>query len=93
MVPEFAEAAFALDKGQFTETPVQTQFGWHVIKVEDRRATAPPTVEDVAEAMRADLAREIGTAYIEGLRKEADVQRFNPDGSPLKDGGKTQAPQ
>ncbi len=93
MVPEFAEAAFALDKGQFTETPVQTQFGWHVIKVEDRRDTAPPTVEDVAEAMRADLAREIGTAYIQGLRKEADVQRFNPDGSPLKDGGKTQAPQ
>ncbi len=93
MVPEFAKAAFALDKGQFTETPVQTQFGWHVIKVEDRRDAATPTVEGVAESMRADLAREIGTAYIQGLRKEADVQRFNPDGSPLKDGGKTQAPQ
>ncbi len=93
MVPEFAEAAFALDKGQFTETPVKTQFGWHVIKVEDRRAAKPPAVEDVSETLRADLAREIGSAYIQGLREKADVQRFNPDGSPLKDGGKAQAPK
>ncbi len=93
MVPEFAEAAFALDKGQFTETPVKTQFGWHVIKVEDRRAAKPPAVEEVSETLRADLAREIGSAYIQGLREKADVQRFNPDGSPLKDGGKAQAPQ
>ncbi len=93
MVPEFAKAAFALDKGEFTETPVKTQFGWHVIKVEDRRAAKRPTVEEVSESLRADLAREIGTAYIQGLRKTADVQRFNPDGSPLKDGGKAQAPQ
>ncbi len=93
MVPEFAEAAFALDKGQFTETPVKTQFGWHVIKVEDRRAAKPPTVEEVSETLRAELAREIGNAYLQGLREKADVQRFNPDGSPLKDGGKAQAPQ
>lgn len=93
MVPEFAKAAFALDKGQFTETPVKTQFGWHVIKVEDRRATKPPTVEEVSETLRADLAREIGAAYIQGLREKADVQRFNPDGSPLEDVGKAQAPQ
>ncbi len=93
MVPEFAKAAFALDKGQFTETAVKTQFGWHVIKVEDRRAAKPPTVEEVSETLRAELAREIGNAYLQGLREKADVQRFNPDGSPLKDGGKAQAPQ
>ena len=93
MVPEFAKAAFALDKGQFTETPVKTQFGWHVIKVEDRRATKPPAVEDVTESLRADLAREIGAVYIQGLREKADVQRFKPDGSPLEDGGKAKAPQ
>ncbi len=93
MVPAFAEAAFALEKSQFTETPVQTQFGWHVIKAEDRRAAEPPTVEEVAESLRADLSREIATAYIQGLREEADIQRFNPDGSPLEDGGETQTPQ
>ncbi len=93
MVPEFAKAAFALDKGQFTDTPVKTQFGWHVIKVEDRRAAKPPAVEKVSETLRNDLAREIGTAYIQGLRKKADVQRFKPDGSPLEDGGKAQTPK
>ncbi len=93
MVPEFAKAAFALDKGAFTETPVKTQFGWHVIKVEDRRAAKLPTVEEVSETLRDELSREIVGAYIQGLREKADVQRFNPDGSPLKDGGKAQAPQ
>ncbi len=93
MVPEFAEAAFALDKGEFTETPVKTLFGWHVIKVEDRRAAQPPTVEEVSETLRADLAREIGAAYIKDLREKADVQRFKPDGSPLEDAGKAQAPK
>ena len=93
MVPEFAKAAFALDNGQFTETPVKTQFGWHVIKVEDRRTAKPPAVEEVSESLRADLAREIGSAYIQGLRDKADIRRFNPDGSPLKDGGKAQAPK
>ncbi|MEE8504953.1 MAG: peptidylprolyl isomerase [Kiloniellales bacterium] len=93
MDPEFAKAAFALDTGQFTETPVKTQFGWHVIKVEDRRAATPPTVEEVTETLRTDLTREIGTAYIRGLREKADVQRVNPDGAPVKDGGKAQAPK
>ena len=93
MVPEFAKAAFALDKGEFTETPVKTQFGWHVIKVEDRRPAAPPTVEEVSETLRAELSREIGAAYIQGLREKADVQRFDPDGSPVEDVGKAPAPK
>ena len=50
-------------------------------------------MEEVSETLRADLSREIGSAYIQGLRDKADVQRFNPDGSPLKDGGKAQAPK
>ena len=42
MVKEFADAAFNLKKGELTETPVKTQFGYHVIKVEDRRKAPPP---------------------------------------------------
>lgn len=43
MVKPFSDAAFALEKGAYTREPVKTQFGWHVIKLEDRRRTAPPT--------------------------------------------------
>jgi len=46
MVPEFAEAAFKLNKGDISE-PVKTQFGWHVIKVEDSRVKPPPTFDEV----------------------------------------------
>ena len=93
MVPEFAKAAFDLDTGEFTETPVKTRFGWHVIKVEDRRAATPPAVEEVSESLRAEISRETGAAYIQGLRETADVQRFNPDGSPLADVGTAPAPK
>ena len=47
MVPEFDTAVFALEKGAYTKTPVKTQFGFHVILVEDKRTQAPPTLVDV----------------------------------------------
>ena len=60
MVPEFEKAAFALDVGAYTKEPVQTQFGWHVIKVEDKRAQQPPAFEQVKDEIRnAGLSREI----------------------------------
>lgn len=85
MVPAFSKAAFAMEKGKFSETPVQTQFGWHVIKIEDKRVAKPPELKDVEEQIRDELSREAGTKYIETLRRAASVTRFNPDGSPIKD--------
>ncbi len=81
MVPEFAKAAFALKPGEFSQTPVKTQFGWHVIKVEDRRAAQPPTFEEAAPKLARDMAQEIYKTKVEELAKQAKVEVFNADGS------------
>ncbi len=85
MVKPFADAAFALKKGTFTATPVQTQFGWHVILLEDRRRTAPPPFEAKREELRAELGQKLMAAEIERLRAAAKIVRFDPDGKPLDD--------
>jgi len=81
MVKEFSDAAFALKKGELSETPVKTQFGYHIIKVDDRRKAPPPTFEEMAEQIREDLARETVTAFIDQLRAGAKIEKFNIDGS------------
>ena len=85
MVKPFADAAFALRKGAFTATPVQTQFGWHVILLEDRRRKAPPPFEAKREELRAELGQKLMAAEIERLRAAAKIVRFGPDGKPLDD--------
>jgi len=58
MVSEFEEAAFALKAGEYSKEPVQSPFGWHVIKVEDVRQKAPPALEDISAAINNALMRE-----------------------------------
>ena len=84
MVPEFEKAAFALDKGAMTQTPVKTQFGWHVIKVEDKRSQPAPSLEEMEPQIRDSLTREIGAEVTKGLRETAKIERFNLDGTPAK---------
>ena len=83
MVPEFAEAAFALEPGEHTMEPVQSQFGWHVIEVLDRRMGAP-SFEETEPRLRQELAREIVIALVADLRDAAEIERFNLDGSPMQ---------
>jgi len=83
MVPPFSKAAFALGKGEITKTPVQTQFGWHVIKVEDKRKTTAPALGEIRDQIEADLARDIGAKLLDELRGAASIERFGPDGKPL----------
>jgi peptidyl-prolyl cis-trans isomerase C len=81
MVKEFAEAAFMLKKGETTQTPIKSQFGYHIIRLDDRRAAAPPSMEEMEEELRAELSREAYGQMMEGLRKNAKIEKFNMDGS------------
>jgi peptidyl-prolyl cis-trans isomerase C len=81
MVKEFADAAFNLKKGELTETPVKTQFGYHVIKVEDRRKAPPPAFEEMADQLKEEMAREAVTAQLDQLRSGAKIEKFAMDGA------------
>jgi peptidyl-prolyl cis-trans isomerase C len=81
MVPEFSDAAFKLEKGQYTKAPVKSQFGWHIIIVDDKRDKQPPTFEEARGTIEQIMSNELVTGYVAELRKAASVQRFNPDGT------------
>ncbi|WP_297355608.1 peptidylprolyl isomerase [Paraburkholderia sp.] len=73
-VPEFAAAAEKLQKGQMTDAPVHTQFGWHIIRLDDTRDTAPPPLEQVRQQIVQQIQQEKLQAFEESLRKNAKVQ-------------------
>ena len=76
MVPEFADIAFKMYPGQLSN-PVKTQFGWHVIKVEDKRIKQPPEFEKVKDQIEAYLTRKAQSDFIAKLRQSAKVERFD----------------
>ena len=81
MVPEFAEAAFAMKPGEISTVPVHTQFGWHVIKLEERRTAPPPSFEQSHDQLRQKLIQEGVQAVIAKARADVKIERFNMDGS------------
>lgn len=84
LVPEFAEAAFALQPGQLAAAPIRTRLGWHVLKVEERRRAAPPSFEESRDALRQQMLETEVNTLVERLRSEARVERFNLDGSTIR---------
>jgi peptidyl-prolyl cis-trans isomerase C len=76
MIPEFETAAFALRPGEIAQNPVRTQFGWHVIKLEERRAVAAPTYEDSREQLRQQAFEEGVNAAVQRIRAAANVERL-----------------
>lgn len=73
-VPEFSSAMEALEVGAYSKAPVQTQFGWHVILLEDTRSPEAPKLEDIKPQVRQFAMSEKVKAYIEGLRASAKVE-------------------
>ena len=73
MVPEFEKAAMALEPGAYTKEPIKTQFGWHVIKVEDKRPRQPPPFDQVKDQARSAVLRDKYFALVKQLRAEAKV--------------------
>lgn len=82
-VPEFEEAAFALSANTFTSVPVQSDFGWHVILVSERRQIEPPPLEEVADPIRQRLAEQEARGVVEAAVARASVERFDLNGNPL----------
>ena len=76
-VRAFEDAAMALPPGDFTEKPVKTPFGWHDIKVEERRPLAVPSFAEARPLLVNELSAELGQTLMEQLRSDAKVEKIN----------------
>lgn len=73
-VKPFADALAKLEKGKYTETPVKTDFGWHIILLEDTRAYTPPALDDLKPQITQNLQRQIVLKHVQELRAKAKVE-------------------
>jgi peptidyl-prolyl cis-trans isomerase C len=85
MLPEFSAAAFALKPGEYTQTPVKTRFGWHVIKLLERRTAPPPELDAVKDEIRQQIIQEGVAKVLASAKQGLVVQKFNQDGTPMTD--------
>ncbi|MBO21864.1 MAG: peptidylprolyl isomerase [Rhodospirillaceae bacterium] len=85
MVQPFSSAAFAIEPGLIGADPVQTEFGWHVIKVLDKRRQPAPTFQESRPTLEQQLTRELIATHMARLRDKAEIKMFNLDGSPVED--------
>ncbi|MFA4994081.1 MAG: peptidylprolyl isomerase [Bdellovibrionales bacterium] len=83
MVKAFADTAFGMKVGEISDKPVKTEFGYHVIKVEDKRKSSPPPIAEVKDQIANQLGQELTNDTVKALEAKAKIEKFNIDGSPL----------
>jgi peptidyl-prolyl cis-trans isomerase C len=81
MVPEFSSVAFTLDKGKISD-PIKTQFGWHVLKVEDKRKKQPPEFDKVKGQLESYVERKAQVDLVTKLRTAAKIERLDKPATP-----------
>ncbi len=86
MVKPFADAAFDMDVGSYSREPINTDFGWHVIRVDDRREARLASFDTLAGQIRQALSREAISKQSRRLKEGTDIMRYSLDGQPLKPG-------
>ncbi len=86
MIPAFSDAAFKMKPGTYSETPVQSKYGWHVIQVLEKRQAAVPTLDEVKDKIRQQLIQEDIRKVLTKAEGEVKIVRYNPStGKPIPD--------
>ena len=84
MVPEFSEVAFTLDKGTYSKVPAKTEFGYHVIYVEDVRDSKPLPLQDIEQQIRSNLSQSAVAQIVEKLNAEGQVEKYDLKGKKIE---------
>ena len=85
MVPEFSKAAMAMKKGTYSQKPVKTEFGYHIIYVEDIRETKPLPLADVEEKIKTNLAQQGVSEVVKELRDAATIEKYDLEGKKIEE--------
>ena len=84
MLPEFSDAAFKLKPNEFTQTPVHTRYGWHVIQVLETKVSQPPSYDQVHDEIRQTVLQQNVQDAVAAARSQVKIVSYNPDGTPMK---------
>ncbi len=83
MVPEFADAAFRMKKGQYSQKPIKTNFGYHVIIVDDVRDSKPISYQEAEPQLRQALAQKTAQSVLKNILDNAKIEQYQLDGKPM----------